>query len=75
MPNIACLGGLNYQIEHHLFPNLPRHNFHLVEGRVKDLCTKYDVPYHITGFWNGTKEVLQRLRTVASSVEEQQKLE
>ena len=23
-------GGLNYQIEHHLFPMLPRHNFHKV---------------------------------------------
>lgn len=41
----ALLGGLNYQIEHHLFPNMPRP--HLARARVivKDHCARLSVPY------------------------------
>ena len=39
------MGGLNYQIEHHLFPSMPR--IHLAQAReiVKDHCEALDVPY------------------------------
>jgi acyl-lipid Delta6-acetylenase / acyl-lipid (9-3)-desaturase len=58
-------GGLNYQIEHHLFPSLPRHNFHLVQPHVRALCKKYNVPYHVTDMVSGTKEVLGRLDSIS----------
>ena len=32
------LGGLNYQIEHHLFPSMPRPNLRRVQGLVRDFC-------------------------------------
>ncbi|KAJ9074064.1 hypothetical protein DSO57_1009933 [Entomophthora muscae] len=62
-------GGLNYQIEHHMFPTLPRHNFSLVSNRVRDLCKKHGVSYHCTGFYEGTMEVLARLDRVAKTIE------
>nr|AAX40418.1 delta-6-fatty acid desaturase [Thamnidium elegans]AAZ72733.1 delta-6-fatty acid desaturase [Thamnidium elegans] len=55
------MGGLNYQIEHHVFPNMPRHNLPTVMPMVKSLCQKYDINYHDTGFLKGTLEVLQTL--------------
>ncbi|NXX14362.1 FADS2 desaturase, partial [Podargus strigoides] len=38
-------GHLNFQIEHHLFPTMPRHNFWKVKPLVKSLCDKYGVQY------------------------------
>lgn len=38
-------GGLNYQIEHHLLPNFPRHNLSKVQDRVRAICKKHGVPY------------------------------
>jgi fatty acid desaturase len=57
-------GGLNYQIEHHLFPTLPRHNYYLVAPFVQEVCAKHQVHYHITTFREGIFEVLDRLRRV-----------
>jgi len=36
-------GHLNYQIEHHLFPTMPRHNFYKVAPAVAKLCKKHDL--------------------------------
>ncbi|XP_025121826.1 fatty acid desaturase 2-like protein FADS2B isoform X3 [Bubalus bubalis] len=38
-------GHLNFQIEHHLFPTMPRHNYHKVAPLVKSLCAKHGLPY------------------------------
>ncbi|XP_023930584.1 fatty acid desaturase 2 isoform X1 [Lingula anatina] len=38
-------GHLNYQIEHHLFPTMPRHNYHKVAPLVKSMCKKHQIPY------------------------------
>lgn len=37
--------GLNYQIEHHLFPYCPRNNLHKVAPYVKRLCKENGLPY------------------------------
>ncbi|CAB4404102.1 unnamed protein product [Rhizophagus irregularis] len=60
-------GGLNYQIEHHIFPTLPRHVFHKVQPIVQTLCEKYEIPYHKTTFMEGTKEVFNRLGQVSAA--------
>jgi len=60
-------GGLNYQIEHHMFPMIPRHHFHKIQPLVASLCKKHGVPYHMTNFWDGTMEVLQRLSNVGAA--------
>jgi fatty acid desaturase len=36
---------LNYQIEHHLFPDLPMLKYREIQPEVKAICEKYNVPY------------------------------
>jgi len=38
-------GHLNFQIEHHLFPMMPRHNLYKIQPEVKQICAKYNIPY------------------------------
>ena len=46
-PLLAISGGhLCYQIEHHLFPDLPSRRLPEVSVRVRELCGKYDLPYN-----------------------------
>ena len=54
-------GGLNYQIEHHLFPNMPRNKLKEAQKVAKAICKKHSVPYHETGIVQSQKEILQFL--------------
>jgi len=38
-------GWLNYQIEHHLFPNLPLNHYQEMQPVVKEVCAKHHIPY------------------------------
>ncbi len=38
-------GWLNYQIEHHLFPDLPLLKYQEYQGKIKEICEKHHVPY------------------------------
>ena len=38
-------GSLGYQIEHHLFPDLPSNRYAEISVKVRALCDKYDIPY------------------------------
>ncbi len=38
-------GWLNYQIEHHLWPNLPMRQYQRIQPQVKAICEKHGVPY------------------------------
>jgi NADPH-dependent stearoyl-CoA 9-desaturase len=45
-PVLAFLSGnLYYQIEHHLFPDLPSNRYAQIAARVRAVCTNYDLPY------------------------------
>jgi fatty acid desaturase len=57
-------GGLNYQIEHHVFPEMPRHKLSQVKPTVRRLCKEYNIHYHDTSVLGGTLEVLQTLDVV-----------
>lgn len=54
-------GNLCYQIEHHLFPDLPSNRYAEIAKRVRDLCTNYDLPY-TTGHF--IRQYLLTVRTV-----------
>ncbi|WP_448811134.1 fatty acid desaturase family protein [Agromyces bauzanensis] len=41
----ALFGGLNYQVEHHLFPNMPRPHLAATREIVREYCRTLDVPY------------------------------
>ncbi len=58
-------GGLQYQVDHHLFPSLPRHNFGKVHKLVEKFCKEHGVTYHETNIWDGTIEVLSHLSAVS----------
>ncbi|UMG93534.1 acyl-CoA desaturase [Nocardioides sp. TF02-7] len=38
-------GNLGFQIEHHLFPDLPSNRYAEISVRVRELCDKYQIPY------------------------------
>src|SRR5690606_6814311 len=40
------IGGLNYQIEHHLFPNICHVHYQGISGIVKKTAHEFDVPYY-----------------------------
>lgn len=54
-------GNLSYQIEHHLFPDLPSNRYPQVAVKVRELCEKYDLPY-TTGSLG--KQYLLAFRTI-----------
>ncbi|MFE4727304.1 fatty acid desaturase family protein [Microbacterium sp. NPDC056736] len=58
------MGGLNYQVEHHLFPNMPRP--HLAKAReiVRDHCRTLGVPYTETTLWRSYGIVIDYLNRV-----------
>lgn len=39
-------GNLSFQIEHHLFPDLPAHRFAEISGEVRDILRRYGIPYN-----------------------------
>ncbi|RVE71736.1 hypothetical protein OJAV_G00055020 [Oryzias javanicus] len=55
-------GHLNFQIEHHLFPRMPRHSYHLVAPQVRALCEKHGVPYQIKTLWRAMADVVSSLK-------------
>ncbi len=60
--------GLNYQIEHHLFPSLPRNKMHAANLLVKDYCLKNKVPYYETDIITSYKEIYSELKKVQEAV-------
>lgn len=44
-------GHLNYQIEHHLFPDIPSHHYPDMAKEVKAVCKKYGVDYKCNPTW------------------------
>ncbi len=52
-------GGLNYQIEHHLFPTIPRHNLRRAREIVKEFCGAYHFTYHEVGPLQSLQEIYQ----------------
>jgi fatty acid desaturase len=59
-------GGLNYQIEHHLFPNMARNNLKKAQPIVRAFCQEMGIPYHQTGVWQSHKEILGFLHEVSA---------
>ena len=40
-------GGLNRQVEHHLFPTLPRHNLGRAQKLIRAFCSKHGLYYEV----------------------------
>jgi fatty acid desaturase len=61
------LGGLNYQIEHHLFPSIARPNLRLAQPMIRDYCLIQGLPFRNVGFFRSYAECLQHLREVGKT--------
>jgi fatty acid desaturase len=60
------LGGLNYQIEHHLFPSMPRANLRHAQPLVQQFCANNGIAYHQTGALDSYRQVLRHLHAVGA---------
>ena len=64
--NDYLYGGLNYQIEHHLFPNMPRNRLKDAQKIVMPFCQEHAIPYYETGIVRSHREILQYLHHVSA---------
>ncbi|MEU8421796.1 acyl-CoA desaturase [Micromonospora sp. NPDC048835] len=62
----ALLGGLNYQIEHHLFPSMPRPNLHHAQPLIRQFCAKHDITYCETTLIQSWAQGLAHLRAMGA---------
>jgi fatty acid desaturase len=60
------LGGLNYQIEHHLFPNMPRPNLRHAQPLVREFCRQHNLPYTEASLFGSYAEALRHLHAVGA---------
>lgn len=58
------MGGLNFQIEHHLFPSMPRPHLRLAKPLVAAHCAALGVPYTETTLWQAYGIIVRYLNTV-----------
>lgn len=58
-------GGLQFQVIHHLFPRMPRHNLRRAQKFVQEFCNDVGIPYALYGFADGNKQVIGRLSEVS----------
>jgi fatty acid desaturase len=59
-----ALGGLNYQIEHHLFPSMPRPNLRRSKAMIETFCNQRDLPYCESSLVGSYAQALRYLNTV-----------
>src|SRR5215211_5254394 len=60
------LGGLNYQIEHHLFPNMPRPNLRHAQPLIRAFCQHHDLPYTEASLFGSYAQAIRHLHTVGA---------
>jgi fatty acid desaturase len=60
------LGGLNYQIEHHLFPNMPRPNLRRAQPLIRGFCQQHGLDYTEASLFGSYAQAVRHLHTVAS---------
>ncbi len=63
-PMAKLMGGLNYQIEHHLFPSMPSANLARTRVLVRAYCAELGVPYTENSFAGAWRIVLRYLHRV-----------
>jgi fatty acid desaturase len=60
------LGGLNYQIEHHLFPNMPRPHLRHAQPLVREFCRQHDLPYTEATLFGSYTEAIRHLHAAGA---------
>ncbi|WOP19353.1 acyl-CoA desaturase [Raineyella sp. LH-20] len=60
------MGGLNYQIEHHLFPSMPRSHLKDAQPIVEEYCHEIGLPYVKVGMIDSYAQILRYLHAVGN---------
>ncbi|PZS15165.1 MAG: delta fatty acid desaturase [Pseudonocardiales bacterium] len=60
------LGGLNYQVEHHLFPNMPRPSLRKAQRLVRAYCHDHQILYTETGLFGSYVAALRHLHALGA---------
>jgi fatty acid desaturase len=63
-----ALGGLNYQIEHHLFPSMPRPSLRRSQALVREFCAERHLSYSESGLVGSYAEALRHLHQVGAAL-------
>ncbi|HEX7928279.1 MAG TPA: fatty acid desaturase, partial [bacterium] len=62
------LGGLNFQVEHHLFPKISHVHYPELSKLVEEACREFGVCYNLhRSFWSGVVSHVRWLRHIGSS--------
>lgn len=58
-------GGLNHQIEHHLFPSMNIHLYPMISPIVRQTCQEFDLPYYdYPSFFTAYVDMIRYLRAM-----------
>jgi fatty acid desaturase len=60
----VALGALNYQIEHHLFPSMPRPNLRHAQPIIREFCREHGLTYVQTSLTDSYVQTLHHLHEV-----------
>jgi fatty acid desaturase len=60
----GILGGLNYQIEHHLFPSMPRPTLRRAQPLIRRFCAEHAIAYTQTNLFDSYRQALGHLHKV-----------
>ncbi|MCW2744751.1 MAG: fatty acid desaturase [Mycobacterium sp.] len=58
-------GNLSFQIEHHLFPDLPSNRYSEISPKVQALCEEFGIEYTTGPLWKQYLQVLNRINRLA----------
>jgi len=64
-------GGLNYQVEHHLFPSAPRNKLRKIHQMTKAFCHERGIPFYETSLFRSYVELTQHLHEVSGVLRQQ----
>jgi fatty acid desaturase len=68
-------GGLNYQVEHHLFPSMARNQLRQAQVIIRKFCNDQQITYYETGMFNSYVEILDYLHVVSAPLRQRPALE
>jgi len=58
-------GGLNFQIEHHLFPQVPSIRLPAVQAIVREHFALHRIPYHGVPWWGAVRSIAAHLHAIS----------
>jgi fatty acid desaturase len=63
-------GGLNYQIEHHLFPTMARNQLKEAQPIIRSFCEQHNISYYETSIVQSYREILGYLHEISAPLRE-----